>query len=285
MTSKTSDQDIKIPKLKLSSQEEFEPSPPSPFNPCPEIDTPSENLAFDSNPSASLFSNKNRILINNFNMPDSTARFGDETPYRTSFSIAMRQGKTPRRFRNVLENRGFSGFTEAISEDVSSSAGFRQEGFEGTPTSGASFLRKMSKKKSFRNALDRMQTFETEDDEEEIDLFEDHKEIEKEKKKSKGKIFIEKLLKSMATNIIVGIVTVFALFADDVRALVHLEVLDLTFDVMTIVTIVIFVLEIGFALYVEEEYLWSMFFWLDIFSTASMVFDIEFLIEDIIPHQ
>jgi len=296
MTSQTSNQKLKI--LKLPSQEEFEPSNPSPINPSSEIHTPSHNLAFDSCPSALLFSNKNRIFVNNYNLSETTARFNEESPQnrRTSFSIAMRQRRTSRRLRNGGLNTSYngepSGFTEAIAGDVSS-AGFKQEGLEmtsvATPTSGASLYKRTSKRKSFQkngnSNMSIMNPFATEEDEEEIDIFEDKKEVEKEKRKSRGKIIVEKILKSMMTNIIVGIVTVFALFGDDVRTLVNSEVLNWVLDVIALVTFIVFVVEIGFALYVEEGYLGSVFFWLDIFSTASLIFDFEFLIEDVMPHQ
>ncbi len=289
MTS-TSNPDLKA--FKIPSQEDFEPSNISPFNPSPDLDIPSSNLVFDSHPSTSLFSGNNRILINNSNRGEPTARFNEGIPQnrtRTSISIARKQGRVSRRFANggginLSLNRDLSVFTEATLAEE-----FKEEGSEGvsavaTPTSGITSLKRASKRKSNSN-MSIIHPLSTEGDEEEIDLFEDRKKIEKEKRKSRGKIIVEKILESMAMNIVVGIVTIFALFADDVRALVGSWILDWVFDVVTIVTFLIFAMEIGFSLYVEEGYLWSMFFWLDIFSTASLIFDVEFLIEDVIPDQ
>jgi hypothetical protein len=72
-------------------------------------------------------------------------------------------------------------------------------------------------------------------------------------------------------------VTLFALFGDDLRQVVTDKEGDDLFYNITTVCMGFFALEIALTVYGDPEYLWSFFFWLDILSTATLVFDIGWM--------
>lgn len=70
------------------------------------------------------------------------------------------------------------------------------------------------------------------------------------------------------------IFTFYALFFDDIRILaLDLSSDDIVYSVTTFVFFAFF-LEVIINIYTEKNYLNSFFFWLDIISTASLIFDI-----------
>ena len=70
-------------------------------------------------------------------------------------------------------------------------------------------------------------------------------------------------------------ITVYALFADDFRILAFPKGADRYFDVLTSFGIIMFSIEIVLTCKATQNYFCSFFFWLDIVSTISMVFDIS----------
>lgn len=76
------------------------------------------------------------------------------------------------------------------------------------------------------------------------------------------------------TSIFVTIITVYALFGDDIRVIATNKHADPYFDAATIFSIVIFVAEICLSVIARSGYLFSFFFWLDIISTVSLFLDI-----------
>jgi hypothetical protein len=72
-------------------------------------------------------------------------------------------------------------------------------------------------------------------------------------------------------------VTLFALFGDDMRQVVTDKNGDDLFYNITTVCMGFFALEIVLTVYGDPEYLWSFFFWLDVLSTATLVFDIGWM--------
>jgi len=78
----------------------------------------------------------------------------------------------------------------------------------------------------------------------------------------------------------VGIMTVFtiyALFADDIRQLITNKSVDIGFYSMASVCLVMFSLEIFLSCLAKPGYFLGFFFWLDIISTASLIFDIGWI--------
>jgi len=72
--------------------------------------------------------------------------------------------------------------------------------------------------------------------------------------------------------------TIYALFGDDCRLLLFTKPADSVFNVITIVAMAAFILEIVMSSIAKrEEYLFSFYFWLDLISTLSLLFDISWL--------
>jgi hypothetical protein len=70
------------------------------------------------------------------------------------------------------------------------------------------------------------------------------------------------------------IVTLYALFGDDIRALAFTKEADNCFFGLTTAAMVLFGLEIIVASIAKEDYFLGFYFWLDTVSTVSLIFDI-----------
>jgi len=66
----------------------------------------------------------------------------------------------------------------------------------------------------------------------------------------------------------------YALFADDIRVLATRESADIGFDVITLICLFTFSLEIALSIIVRDGYAFSFFFWLDLVSTVSLILDV-----------
>lgn len=93
--------------------------------------------------------------------------------------------------------------------------------------------------------------------------------------KSKRIQELEKFLDSKFFQIIINVMTVYALFADDIRSAFLPKSVDNGFDSITIVCMVLFTIEIILSVITKEKYFNSFFFWLDIISTISLIFDLK----------
>ena len=82
--------------------------------------------------------------------------------------------------------------------------------------------------------------------------------------------------------VFITLLTIYALFLDDFRIIFFEKESDDVFYGVTLIGIVCFTLEIGLASYSIEGYTGSFFFWLDIFSTISMVPDCGWIWDEII---
>lgn len=75
------------------------------------------------------------------------------------------------------------------------------------------------------------------------------------------------------------IATLYALFGDDFKIAFFSKAADDTFSVITIVIMAIFVVEIIVNSIVDITYPFSFYFWLDVFSTVSLILDITWVWE------
>ena len=82
---------------------------------------------------------------------------------------------------------------------------------------------------------------------------------------------------SYLAGAIVGVFTVYALFADDIRLLLFQKEQDEVFDALTVMCIVVFLTDLGLAIWLRTGYLWSFYFCLDAISTLSLVPDIGWI--------
>lgn len=70
------------------------------------------------------------------------------------------------------------------------------------------------------------------------------------------------------------IVTIYALFGDDIRSLCFAKTADTVFYGLTISAMILFMLEIVLSSISKEGYFLSFYFWLDLIATLSLIFDI-----------
>lgn len=81
------------------------------------------------------------------------------------------------------------------------------------------------------------------------------------------------------------IVTLYALFGDDIKIAFFTKSADETFNYITSVALVCFVIEITFNALSQEGYFNSFYFWLDIISTLSLITDISWIWQLIVGEQ
>jgi len=70
------------------------------------------------------------------------------------------------------------------------------------------------------------------------------------------------------------VVTIYALFGDDYRLIYAPVEEDSNYSTLSIVSMILFSLEIILSSIGHDHYLFSFFFWLDLISTVSMITDI-----------
>ncbi|CAK87607.1 unnamed protein product (macronuclear) [Paramecium tetraurelia] len=85
----------------------------------------------------------------------------------------------------------------------------------------------------------------------------------------------EIVLESTVFQVIINILTLYALFGDDIRVAAFRLSADIVFDALNITCLVMFSTEIILSVIVKEGYFLSFFFWLDSISTISLLLDIN----------
>jgi class 3 adenylate cyclase len=96
-------------------------------------------------------------------------------------------------------------------------------------------------------------------------------------KKLDIKFRIQEILKGKYWQTVISIVTIFALYGDDLRLLSFPKSADVVFEVLSFLALLLFFGEMGLQVYVIPDYLYSFNFWLDVVSTLSLIPDIAFL--------
>lgn len=98
----------------------------------------------------------------------------------------------------------------------------------------------------------------------------------------KWKKFTVKFLDSWFMSGLMTIITIYALFFDDIRILIIPKSVDDVFYAITSVALVLFLVEIILASLSKSGYFNSFFFWLDLVSTVSLIFDIGWIMDIIL---
>jgi class 3 adenylate cyclase len=88
---------------------------------------------------------------------------------------------------------------------------------------------------------------------------------------------IEKLLDSNQSTIFMSVITVYVLFADDIRNLATTKDADDVWFAFACICLALFSLELVISCIVKKDYLWSFYFWLDLIATLSMIPDIGWI--------
>ena len=94
---------------------------------------------------------------------------------------------------------------------------------------------------------------------------------------------IRKMLSGKIWQTVVTIVTIFALYGDDLRLLCFPKDADVVFEVLSFLALLLFFTEMGLQVKVIAGYQYSFNFWLDVVSTLSLIPDIAFLFNIISP--
>jgi hypothetical protein len=88
--------------------------------------------------------------------------------------------------------------------------------------------------------------------------------------KSKAKM----LLNHTGYMVLMIAVTVFALFGDDLKTLLFPKSVDIYFDVLTLLAIVLFAVEVILTSIYTQNYFCGFFFWMDVIAPLAMVFEV-----------
>ena len=82
-------------------------------------------------------------------------------------------------------------------------------------------------------------------------------------------------MENKAFNIFVGLLTIVALFASDFNYSIFTNQADSNFDIVFIICIIVFSFEVIASIFVKTDYLFTFFFYLDILSTVTILFDLS----------
>lgn len=78
------------------------------------------------------------------------------------------------------------------------------------------------------------------------------------------------------------LLTILALYIDDIKKLTTTQSSDSLFDLITIVIICLFGIEVFLYFFVDEQYGCGLFFWIDIVGIVSMILDISAISDKIV---
>lgn len=88
---------------------------------------------------------------------------------------------------------------------------------------------------------------------------------------------LKKILENKYFQIFINVLTIYALWGDDIRILAFDQEADIAFDILTIICLVLFSIEIFLSVLCKPKYFNSFFFWLDVLSTITLVFDLTWV--------
>ncbi|CDJ35924.1 adenylyl cyclase, putative [Eimeria mitis] len=79
------------------------------------------------------------------------------------------------------------------------------------------------------------------------------------------------------TEVVTTVATIYALFGNDLKLWATSVTADLPFDIVAILCLVIFTLEIFVSCVGKENYTWHTFFWFDLISTGTLILDLSWI--------
>ena len=91
-------------------------------------------------------------------------------------------------------------------------------------------------------------------------------------------------MKHWVVALIIFILTVFVLFAEDFRIATSEKGADEAFSSIICFVFAVYTIEIILNTMSEDRYLFSFYFWLDIISTFSLILDMRFIMDEIWDH-
>lgn len=96
-------------------------------------------------------------------------------------------------------------------------------------------------------------------------------------KKIKCRDYFKKLIDHTVFQIIMTLVTIYALLGDDLRVIYVPKSFDDYFTDATLLAMILFFIELILTAYAQDGYLWTFFFWLDLISTVTLITDIDII--------
>ena len=90
-----------------------------------------------------------------------------------------------------------------------------------------------------------------------------------------------KVLDHYVTTFITSIITIYALFGDDIRLAMFRSDYDDIFDILTTASLVVFSVEILLSTAVKPNYFMGFFFVLDFVSTITMLLDLSYIAREL----
>lgn len=88
---------------------------------------------------------------------------------------------------------------------------------------------------------------------------------------------IQRILESKPFNIFIMVISIYSLFADDIKVILFPPSADVSFSIVAIFVLTFFLIEIILTVLVNEQYICGLYFWVDIISTISLLFDIHWI--------
>jgi len=225
------------------------------------------------------------IVINDNNMQSPGAnKF--LPPLTLSVSKPALKDITESRIDTATVSRRFSKFPFSYDQSIVASE-FEEE--QSALTSGQeSYTMTPNKRKrlsvfsSMKASLAIEESSQQVEEEQAVDIFkDDHKD---ERHASQPiKAALKKFVDSKWTSLIMTFFILFALFGDNIRIICFHSPADDFFSYASLVTMGVFLVEIMINFYVSKEYRFSFFFWLDLISTISIILDVNFISNSILP--
>ncbi|KAL8443491.1 hypothetical protein Emed_006772 [Eimeria media] len=80
-----------------------------------------------------------------------------------------------------------------------------------------------------------------------------------------------------ATEVVTTVATVYALFGNDIKLWATAVSADLPFDILALICLVIFTVEIFVSCVGKDNYTWHTFFWFDLVSTGTLILDLSWV--------
>ena len=98
-------------------------------------------------------------------------------------------------------------------------------------------------------------------------------------------IKLNKFMHHWIVSLLIVILTIFALFGDNLRIAFSSKSADESFSVIMCFIFAVYTIEIFLNSISEDRYLFSFYFWLDIISTISLLLDMHWIMDGIWNYQ
>lgn len=96
---------------------------------------------------------------------------------------------------------------------------------------------------------------------------------------------MDKFLNVWWVTVFMTTITVYALFADDIRLIAFSKPADELFYTITLTSLIFFLLELVLASIATPDYFFGFYFWLDLVATLSLLTDIAWIWDPIVGTQ